>query len=202
MSAPVDIAFTPSVKEIQSRKGSRETYKRLFPGPGFFPEIDEYLESFIKTQNSVFFATATSEGQPYIQHRGGPAGFIKVIDKNTLAFADYKGNRQFISQGNLHENNKAFLFMIDYTQRRRVKIWGRAKVVENDPALLELVMPATDTYRALPEQVIVFTVSVWDRNCPQHIPLRVEEGLLTSALEAKDKEIEQLKKEIYSLKQK
>ena len=199
MNTPVDIAFTPSVKSIQTRKGSRESYERLAPGPGFFNEIDDYLTAFLAAQNSVFLATATADGQPYIQHRGGPRGFIRVIDKHTLAFADFKGNRQFISQGNLAENSKAYLFLIDYAERKRIKIWGDAQIVEDDPELLDTLMPSRESYRALPEQVIKFTVSVWDRNCPQHIPVKIDEEDVLAALTEKDDEIAQLKQQLAML---
>lgn len=198
MTSPIDIAFTPAVKAVQFRKGSREIYEKLSPGPGFFSEIDDYLTSFLATQNSAFLATATASGQPYIQHRGGPKGFIRVVDKHTLAFADYKGNRQFISQGNLTENQQAFLFLIDYENRKRIKIWGDARVVEDDPALLQSLMP--EAYRATPEQVIKFTVRTWDRNCPQHIPVKMDQDRLTALLKKKDEEIERLQREIDSLK--
>jgi predicted pyridoxine 5'-phosphate oxidase superfamily flavin-nucleotide-binding protein len=200
MSTLIDIAFTPSVKAIQSRKGSREIYEKLSPGPGFFEEIDDNLRLFLATQNTAFLATATADGQPYIQHRGGPAGFIKVLDKHTLAFADFKGNRQFISQGNLAENPLAYLFLIEYKNRKRIKIWGHAQVVEDDPALLQSLMLERESYRALPEQVIKFTVRTWDRNCPQHIPVKIDEEQFSAALKEKDDEIARLKQEISSLK--
>ncbi len=120
-----DIAFTPRVKAIQARKGSREAYARMERGGGWSNAIDAELEGFIAAQTSVFLATANAAGQPYIQHRGGPAGFLRVLDERTIAFADYRGNRQFITSGNLGENGHAFLFLIDYAQRRRVKVWAR-----------------------------------------------------------------------------
>src|SRR6266702_1522834 len=132
-----DVAFTPAVKAIQARKGSRNAYARVEQNGGWRTEIEEDLTAFLAAQDSMFLATATADGQPYIQHRGGPKGFIKVLDKNTLAFADYSGNRQYITQGNLSENPKANIFMMDYAQRRRVKIWGEARVVEDDPALTQ-----------------------------------------------------------------
>src|SRR5262249_39808587 len=130
-----DIAFTPSVKAVQARKGSRDAYARMEERGSWKTEITPDLAEFIAAQTSVFFATANRDGQPYIQHRGGPPGFLRVLDDHTIAFADYKGNRQFITQGNLADNPKAYLFLIDYAQRRRVKIWGTASVVEGDAAL-------------------------------------------------------------------
>ena len=146
-----DVAFTPAVKAIQARKGSREGYAHVEARGGWRTEIDENLAGFLAETNSFYLATASADGQPYIQHRGGPKGFVKVLDKNTIAFADYSGNRQYITQGNLSENPKAHIFVMDYAHRRRVKIWGEARVVEDDPALTKSLMP--QGYKARPEQV-------------------------------------------------
>jgi uncharacterized protein len=193
-----DVAFTPAVKTVQARKGSRETYARVEERGGWRTEIDENLAAFLADVNSFYFATASSSGQPYIQHRGGPKGFIKVLDKNTLAFADYSGNRQYISQGNLSENPKAYIFLIDYAHRRRVKIWGEARVVDDDPALLKSLMP--QDYRARPEQVILFRISAWDTNCPQHIPQKFDAGDVAGALAHRDERIAELEAELAALK--
>ena len=150
---PSDVAFTPAVKSIQARKGSREAYARA-EQHGWRTEVDEKLAAFLVDANSFYFATASADGQPYIQHRGGPKGFLKVLDKQTLAFADYAGNQQFVTQGNLSENPKAYIFIMDYAHRHRVKIWGEARVVEDDDALTQSLMPKG--YRARPEQAIVF----------------------------------------------
>ena len=179
-----DIAFTPSVKAIQARKGSRDAYARMEHRGGWSRGIDPELATFIAAQTSVFFATANAAGQPYIQHRGGPAGFLRVQDERTIAFADYRGNRQFITSGNLAENPRAFLFLIDYAEQRRVKIWGTARVMEDDAELIAALMPAG--YRARPEQAIVFTVEAWDENCPQHIPQRFEAADVARALAERD----------------
>ncbi len=144
-------------------------------------------------------ATANAKGQPYIQHRGGPPGFLKVLNKNTLAFADYKGNKQFISQGNLIENNKAFIFLIDYTSKSRVKLWGTAEIIEDDPELLEQLMPDHNEYQAIPEQVLKFTVEAFDRNCPQHIPQRFEADDVARVLHEKDARIEELEEKVRQL---
>ena len=165
---PSDVAFTPAVKAIQTRKGSRDGYADVEARGGWRTEIDERLAALLAESNSMYLATASADGQPYIQHRGGPKGFVKILDKNTLAFADYSGNRQYITQGNLSENPKAYIFVMDYAHRRRVKIWGEARVVDDDPALLQSLMP--QGYKARPEQVILFRISAWDTNCPQHIP--------------------------------
>src|SRR6478735_8783196 len=131
-----DVAFTPAVKSIQTRKGSREGYAHA-EQRGWRTEVDENLAAFLADANSFFLATASAAGQPYIQHRGGPKGFLRVLDERTLAFADFRGNRQYVSLGNLSENDKVCLFLVDYAHRQRVKIWGRARVVEDDPALVE-----------------------------------------------------------------
>jgi len=195
-----DIAFTESVKAIQSRKGSREIYARLEQKGSWPTEITPDLAAHVARQRSFFLATVNSNGQPYIQHRGGPPGFLKVIDKKTLAFADFKGNKQYISQGNLAENPKAFIFLIDYVSRIRFKIWGSAKVIEDQPELLAELMPSRDEYLARAEQVIVFTVETWDRNCPQHIPRRIEREDVEKLLGERDRRIEELDEQIRLLK--
>jgi uncharacterized protein len=189
-----DVAFTPTVKAMQSRKGSRRAYSDQEEAGGWQTEITDDLRAFIAAQTSVFLATASADGQPYIQHRGGPAGFLRVIDVHTLGFVDYAGNRQFISTGNLADNSKAYLFLIDYAQRRRIKIWGTARVIEGDAELTAHLMPAG--YRARAEQVIVFTVTAWDANCPQHIPQRFEAADVAKALAAKDEQIAALRAEL------
>lgn len=203
MNLPSDIAFTDSVKLVQTRKGSRESYEKMYGetprASGFTTEVTDELESFIATQRSVFLSTVNQSGQPYIQHRGGPPGFIKTLDKHTLAFADFKGNRQYISQGNLLDNPKAFLFLIDYEHRSRVKIWGTAEVIEDDDELLQRLMPPANEYRAIPEQVILFRVEVWDGNCPQHIPLRVDSATVELEINRRDEEIARLKQQISRL---
>jgi predicted pyridoxine 5'-phosphate oxidase superfamily flavin-nucleotide-binding protein len=196
--ASSDVAFTPAVKKIQTLKGSRDTYARIEEHGGWRTEVDENLAAFLAYANSLYFATATADGQPYIQHRGGPRGFVKVLDKNTLAFADYSGNRQYITQGNLTENPKAHIFLMDYAHHRRVKIWGEARVVNDDPALLKSLMPAG--YKARPEQVVVFKISAWDTNCPQHIPQKFDGADVAAALATRDARIEELEAELAALK--
>jgi predicted pyridoxine 5'-phosphate oxidase superfamily flavin-nucleotide-binding protein len=189
-----DVAFTPAVKAIQARKGSREAYAHAEQKGGWRTEIDENLAEFLGQTDSMYFATASADGQPYIQHRGGPKGFVKILDKSTLAFADYSGNRQYITQGNLSENPKAHIFVIDYAHRRRVKIWGEARVVDDDPALLKSLMPAG--YKARPEQVILFRISAWDTNCPQHIPQKFDAADVAAALASRDARIAELEAEL------
>jgi predicted pyridoxine 5'-phosphate oxidase superfamily flavin-nucleotide-binding protein len=193
-----DVAFTPAVKAIQTRKGSRKAYADVEERGGWRSEIDENLAAFLAEANSLYFATASADGQPYIQHRGGPKGFVRVVDKNTLAFADYRGNRQYITQGNLSENPKAYIFLMDYAHRRRVKIWGEARVVNDDPALLQSLMP--QGYKARPEQVILFRISAWDTNCAQHIPQKFDSADVVAAISSRDARIAELEAELAALK--
>ena len=189
-----DVAFTPAVKAVQARKGSRNAYARVEQNGGWRTEVDENLEGFLAGTDSFYLATASADGQPYIQHRGGPKGFVKILDKNTLAFADYSGNRQYITQGNFSENPKAHIFVMDYAHRRRVKIWGEARVVDDDPALLKSLMPVG--YKARPEQVILFKISAWDTNCPQHIPQKFDAADVAAALASRDARIAELEAEV------
>jgi uncharacterized protein len=193
-----DVAFSPAVKQIQTRKGSREHYSHQ-EERGWRTEVDDNLAAFLAEANSFYLATASADGQPYIQHRGGPKGFLKVLDKHTLAFADFAGNRQYITQGNLSENPKAYIFVMDYAHRRRVKIWGEARVAEGDSALVQSMMPKG--YRARGEQVILFTISAWDTNCPQHIPQKFDAADVAAALAARDARIAELEAELLKGKQ-
>jgi len=193
-----DVPFSPAVKAIQERKGSRESYTQIERERGWRVEVDDNLAAFLTAQTSFFLATASAGGQPYMQHRGGPPGFIHVLDKTTLAFADFSGNRQFISQGNLSENPKALIFLIDYAHRQRIKIWGEATVIEDDPALLSTLMPRG--YRARPEQVIVFRIKRWDINCQQHVPQKFDAADVKVAIETRDARIAELEAELAALK--
>ena len=193
-----DVAFTPAVKAVQARKGSREAYARVEQNGGWRTEIDENLAGFLAETNSFYLATASAAGQPYIQHRGGPKGFVKILDKNTIAFADYSGNRQYITQGNLVENPQAHIFVMDYAHRRRVKIWGEARVVEDDPTLTQSLTPKG--YKARPEQVILFRITAWDTNCPQHIPHKFDAADVAHALALRDERIAELEAELAALK--
>ncbi|PRQ00440.1 pyridoxamine 5'-phosphate oxidase family protein [Enhygromyxa salina] len=174
-----DVAFTSAVKRAQATRGSRASYERVLANRDWPGTITPELAAFLAERDSLYLGTASADGQPYIQHRGGPKGFVKVLDEHRLAFADYSGNRQYVSLGNLDENPKAYLFLMDYPNRRRVKIWGTAAFVEDDEALLERVRDRG--YPAALERALVFHVHAWDRNCPQHIQPRytIEElGLL------------------------
>lgn len=192
-----DVGFTETVKAIQTRKGSRAAYRRMEQGGSWERTITPELKAVIESQTSVFLATANAQGQPYIQHRGGPAGFLRVLDDRTLGFVDFAGNRQYITQGNLAENPKAHLFLIDYARRSRIKLWGTARVVEGDAALEARLMPPS--YRARAEQVILFTVTAWDANCPQHIPQRFEAADVAEALASRDRRIAELEAEVVRL---
>lgn len=193
-----DVAMTDAVKAVQTRKGSRHGYARMEQRGGWETRITPDLAAFIGRQISVSLGTASAGGQPYIQHRGGPPGFLTVLDERTIGFADFAGNRQYITQGNLSENPKAMLFLIDYAAQQRVKIWGEARVVEDDPALVAKLMPAN--YDAKPEQAILFSVAAWDVNCPQHIPPRVEASQAAALLAERDQRIAALEAELARLR--
>jgi predicted pyridoxine 5'-phosphate oxidase superfamily flavin-nucleotide-binding protein len=192
-----DVAFSPAVKAVQARKGLRPAHARIEERGGWETKITPDLAAFIGAQTSVFFATASAGGQPYIQHRGGPPGFLRVLDEKTIGFVDFAGNRQYITLGNLAENPKAYLFLIDYAHRRRVKLWGEAHVVEDDELVARL-MP--ENYRARPEQVILFTVAAWDTNCHQHIPQRFDAENVAAALMVRERRIAELEAEIERLR--
>lgn len=193
-----DVAFTATVKDIQTRKGSRPAYARMEEAGSWQTRITPELRDFLAAQTSIFLATANAQGQPYIQHRGGPAGFLRVLDDNTIGFVDYAGNRQYISSGNLAENPKAQLFLMDYAQRQRIKVWGEARVVEGDADLIERLMPKG--YKARAEQVLLFKVSAWDTNCPQHIPLRLDATDVQAAMAERDARIHALELELASFR--
>jgi len=199
MKPPIsDIAFTPSVKTAQERLGSRKQYARIEERGGWQNVITDDLAEFIADRDSFYLATASEEGRPYIQHRGGPKGFLKVLDQRTLAFADFSGNRQYISVGNLAENNKAFIFLMDYANQQRIKIWGTAEVIENDPKLLEQL--ADPIYRGRPERAFRFHVEAWDINCPQHIKPRFTAEEIDSTVRALSDRIAELEAENATLR--
>jgi predicted pyridoxine 5'-phosphate oxidase superfamily flavin-nucleotide-binding protein len=174
-----DIVFTPAARRAMEARGSLRAYERRLT-EGFPNTVTPELASFIAEQDTAFLATATADGAPYIQHRGGPKGFIKVIDERTLGFADYRGNRQYITVANLSENDRAYLFLLDPARRQRIKLWGRARVVEDDAALVERLFDKG--YKAKPERAILFTIEAWDVNCSQHIVTRFSEADIEQAL--------------------
>jgi predicted pyridoxine 5'-phosphate oxidase superfamily flavin-nucleotide-binding protein len=167
-----DVAFSPTVKTVQDERGSRAAYARVERGGGFETEVTDDLAGFLAEIDTAFLATASADGQPYIQHRGGPRGFIRALDERTLGFLDFAGNRQYVSTGNLRDNERVCLFLIDYARRRRTMVWGRARAV---PATADLLAAlALPGYRARVEQVVLVTVTAWDVNCPQHIPQKLD----------------------------
>ncbi len=163
---PDDVMFSASVRAEQERHGSREAYARRAANGGFATDLSDDAIAFIRARNSAYLATASADGQPYVQHRGGPPGFIAVLDRRTVAFAEYRGNRQFISSGNLAENARAFLFLMDYANGRRLKLWGSATMVDERELLHRLIAP--DMIRA--ERAIVFAIHAIDWNCSKYIP--------------------------------
>jgi uncharacterized protein len=189
-----DIVFPAPVRAAQKRKGSFSMYEHHH----FRQDIDTYLTNFLTTVRSFYLATVSEDGQPYIQHRGGPPGFLRVIDKTRLAFVDFVGNRQYITTGNLAVNHRAFIFLMDYANRRRIKIWGNAQIVESDRALVETL--ATEDYRGRAEQIIFFDVKAWDINCPQHIPQMFFAEDVARALAERDETITKLRNEIEVLR--
>jgi predicted pyridoxine 5'-phosphate oxidase superfamily flavin-nucleotide-binding protein len=193
-----DVAFSDAVKAVQTRRGSRAAYARQEAAGGWQTTVTPDLAAFVAAQTSVFLATASADGQPYIQHRGGPPGFLRVLDDRTLGFADLAGNRQYITTGNLAENPRAHLFLIDYARRQRIKLWGSARVVEGDAGLSAALAP--DDPRLRVEQAILFTITAWDRNCPQHIPQRFEAADVATALAARDARIAALEADLARLR--
>lgn len=193
-----DVAFTKTVKAIQTRKGSRDGYARMEEKGGWTDVVTGDLATFISMRDSFYLSTANADGQPYIQHRGGKPGFLKVLDDRILAFADFSGNRQYITQGNLEENPQAFIFLMDYANRRRIKIWGTARVVEDDPNLLDRLADV-DYPDGRPEQAVVFSVAAWDVNCPQHITPRFAENDVARAVKPLKDRITDLEARLLSL---
>jgi hypothetical protein len=193
-----DVAFTPAVKAVQERKGSRASYARMERSGGWETAVTPELAEFLADLDMFYLATATADGQPYVQYRGGPPGFLKVLDDHTLAFADFGGNRQYLSVGNLSENPKAFLFLMDYANQRRVKVWGTAKVVEGDAALLERLRDPA--YPGRVERAVVFTVAAWDVNCPQHIHPRFSQRQLDPVIDGLKARVRELEAEVRRLR--
>ena len=186
------LVFTPAARKAQAERGSAEAYERRI-AEGFPERVTPELASFIAEQDTAFLATASAAGAPYVQHRGGPKGFIKVIDDRTLGFADYRGNRQYITLANLTENDRAFLFLLDPARKQRIKLWGRARVVEDDPALVERLFD--QGYKARPERAILFTIEAWDVNCSSHIVARFGEADIEQALATVQAKIAELEAE-------
>ena len=196
MDKPEDVMFSPAVKAEQTRLGSREA----FEDRDWNTEITDDLRQFLAAIDTFFFATASADGRPYIQHRGGPAGFLKPIGSHTLAFADFAGNRQYITLGHLKENDRAHIFILHFATQQRLKLWGRARVVEGDTELMErLVDPS---YKAKPRRAIAFTIEAWDINCRQHITARYSEAEIAPAVNQLTQRIKELEEEVARLKAK
>jgi predicted pyridoxine 5'-phosphate oxidase superfamily flavin-nucleotide-binding protein len=195
---PSDVAFTASVKIEQEKRGSRKGYQKMEERGGWRTTVDDDLQAFIDTRESFYLGTVNADGYPYIQHRGGKAGFLKVLDENRLAFTDFAGNKQYITLGKLNDNPKAFIFLMDYRNRRRIKIWGHATYVEDDEALMERLID--QDYNARPERAVLFTIEAWDSNCPQHIPQMWSEAEIAPVVNAMNARIEELEAEISALK--
>lgn len=191
---PSDIAFTDAVKRIQAAKGSRASYAKAERNRPWNTRVTPDLAEFLAGLDMFYLGTANAEGRPYIQYRGGPPGFLKVMDDRTLGFADFGGNRQYITLGNLSENPNAFLFLMDYANSRRVKVWGTAKVVEDDAGLLERLRDPD--YPGQVERAIVFTVEAWDINCPQHIHERFSRSQIAPVIAELKTRIADLEKQI------
>lgn len=187
---PSDIAFTPDVKAIQKTKGSRDAYARVEQGRGWQTIVTPELREFLSGLDMFYLGTANADGQPYIQYRGGAPGFLKVLDEHTLGFADFSGNRQYISLGNLFANSKAFIFLMDYVNSRRIKLWGTARAIEDDPELLERLRDPD--YGVQVERAILFTIKAWDVNCPQHIHQRLPQSAVAPVIEQLKDRIRQL----------
>jgi predicted pyridoxine 5'-phosphate oxidase superfamily flavin-nucleotide-binding protein len=195
---PSDIAFTPAVKSIQKQKGSRQGYAGMERGEGWETSVTPELAAFLADLDMFYLGTANAENQPYIQYRGGPPGFLKKLDDKTLGFADFGGNRQYITLGNLSENPKALLFLMDYVRQRRVKVWGTARVVEGDKALEDRLRDPE--YSGKVERVILFTVEAWDVNCQQHIHQRFSQRQLGPVIEKFEARIAELESEVKHLR--
>jgi predicted pyridoxine 5'-phosphate oxidase superfamily flavin-nucleotide-binding protein len=197
-NTPSDVAFTPAVKAIQERKGSRQTYARRERNHGWQSRVTADVAEFLSDLDMFYLGTANAEGQPYIQYRGGSPGFLKVIDEHTLGFADFGGNRQYITLGNLSENPKAFIFLMDYANSRRVKVWGTARAVEGDAALEDRLRDPA--YPGKVERVILFTVEAWDVNCQQHIHPRYSQRQIAPVIEKLQTRIAELESEVARLR--
>jgi uncharacterized protein len=197
-NTPSDVAFSGTVKSVQLMRGSRAQFERQADAGGWPTEITPELAQHIADATTCYLATASADGQPYVQHRGGPRGFLQVLDGKNIAFADFKGNRQYISTGNLAENPRVHLFLMDYENRRRVKIWGTATIVMGDDALGARLLP--QSYRARIEQVVKINVAAWDMNCAQHIPQMFRAADVAKTLRTLQSRIETLEAELASFR--
>jgi predicted pyridoxine 5'-phosphate oxidase superfamily flavin-nucleotide-binding protein len=196
---PSDIAFTPAIKAIQTEKGSRSSYSKMEERGGWQTTVTSDLEAFLSELDMFYLGTSNAEGQPYIQYRGGSPGFLKIVDEKTLGFADFGGNRQYITLGNLSENPKAFIFLMDYVNSRRIKLWGTARVVEDDPELLERLRDPA--YPGKVERAILFSIESWDVNCPQHIHKRFPQKMVAPIIEELQARVQELQSRLAEFEQ-
>jgi uncharacterized protein len=195
---PSDVAFTEAVKAQQTRMGSRRAYAHMEEGSGWQTRITPELEEFIAARDSFYLATTNAAGQPYIQHRGGPRGFLRVLDERTFGFADFAGNKQYITLGKIQENPKAHVFLMDYAHRRRIKIWGELAAIEGDAEMIARLKP--DGYKARIERVLLIKITAWDVNCPQHIPVKIDASDVAAAIDKRDARIAELEAEVRKLR--
>ena len=195
-----DIAYTPVVKAMQTKQGSRPSYARMESGGSWETTVTPELEAFLAELDMFYLGTANAEGQPYIQYRGGSPGFLKTIDQKTLGFVDFGGNRQYITLGNLSDNSKAFIFLMDYAHSRRIKLWGKARVVDDDPALLDRLRDPS--YPGKVERAILFEIEAWDVNCPQHIHKRLSQRQVAPVIEQLQAKIAELEAKLNTLESK
>lgn len=191
-----DVAFTAAVKNIQTKKGSRSSYALMESGGSWETTVTRDLEALLAELDMFYLGTANAQGQPYIQYRGGSPGFLKVVDEKTLGFADFGGNRQYITLGNLSENPKAFIFLMDYARSRRIKLWGNARAVEDDAALLDRLYDPS--YPGKVERSILFEIEAWDANCPQHIHKRFSQKQVVPVIEQLQNRIAELEAKLAS----
>lgn len=194
-----DVAFTPAVKAIQTEKGSRTGYAKMEERSGWQTTVTPELTAFLSELDMFYLGTSNAEGQPYVQYRGGAPGFLKVIDEKTLGFADFGGNRQYITLGNLSGNSKAFIFLMDYANSRRIKLWGTARVVEDDPDLIQQLQDPE--YPGRVEQAVLFSVEAWDVNCPQHIHKRFSQAMVAPIIEKLQGQISELQAKLAEYEQ-
>jgi len=195
------IAFTPSVQAAQLREGSRDSYAQgfEFEGPTVSRELGDDEATFIAAQRSFYMATVSETGWPYVQHRGGPKGFLKVLDERSIAFADYAGNRQLVSVGNLSANDKVSIILMDYAHRVRLKIFGRARVHDFSDGDQLLQAHFESGYKAEPKRVVSITVDAFDWNCPQHVPLRIDFEHVEALLREQDSHIAALQAQLSAI---
>lgn len=200
-SAFAKLAFTPTVQNLQKQNGSAEIYQRFLENEvEAGNKLTEKEIEFISKRDGFYQSSISETNWPYVQFRGGPKGFLKILDEQTIAYADFRGNRQFISTGNFTTNNRTSLILMDYPNRRRLKIWGEVEIIDGTTNPELITQLHEDTYKALPERAILITITAFDWNCPQHIPQRLTLEELVPHLQPLKEEIRKLKEENEHLK--